>query len=162
MNADPICVHRRSSAAIIKPLNRQTLIHTLIYGLSGGVLIVVLRLVEFKFLQPYAVSLPRRRVVGARPADHEDRRTGFVVGPDQESNRQRGTRFRYRAGPGHWTVRATRAPDPSSPRSQQRRHRIRSRAALRRGRRAGSRMAAWLPSRRVPAQPRRQRRRVTE
>ena len=50
MNADPICVHRRSSAAIIKPLNRQTLIHTLIYGLSGGVLIVVLRLVEFKFL----------------------------------------------------------------------------------------------------------------
>ena len=70
--------------------------------------------------------------------------------------------FRYRAGPGHWTVRATRAPDPSSPRSQQRRHRIRSRAALRRGRRAGSRMAAWLPSRRVPAQPRRQRRRVTE
>ena len=50
---------------------------------------------SFNFLQPYAVSLPRRRVVGARPADHEDRRTGFVVGPDQESNRQRGTRFRY-------------------------------------------------------------------
>ena len=31
-------------------VNRQTLIHTLIYGLCGGVLIVVLRLVEFKFL----------------------------------------------------------------------------------------------------------------
>ena len=31
-------------------VKRQTLIHTLIYGLCGGVLIVVLRLVEFKFL----------------------------------------------------------------------------------------------------------------
>ena len=31
-------------------MKRQTLIHTLIYGLCGGVLIVVLRLVEFKFL----------------------------------------------------------------------------------------------------------------
>lgn len=31
-------------------MNRQTLIHTLIYGLCGGVLIVVLKLLEFKFL----------------------------------------------------------------------------------------------------------------
>ncbi len=31
-------------------LNRQTLIHTLIYGLSGGILIVVLKLIEFRFL----------------------------------------------------------------------------------------------------------------
>ena len=33
--------------AVIK---KQTLIHTLIYGLSGGLLIVVLRLIEFRFL----------------------------------------------------------------------------------------------------------------
>ncbi|HJY31096.1 MAG TPA: response regulator transcription factor [Pyrinomonadaceae bacterium] len=31
-------------------MKRQTLIHTLIYGLCGGVLIVILKLVEFKFL----------------------------------------------------------------------------------------------------------------
>ena len=31
-------------------MNRQTLIHALIYGLCGGVLIVVLRLIEFRFL----------------------------------------------------------------------------------------------------------------
>ena len=31
-------------------VNRQTLIHTLIYGLCGGVLIVALRLIEFRFL----------------------------------------------------------------------------------------------------------------
>jgi DNA-binding CsgD family transcriptional regulator len=31
-------------------VNRQTLIHTLIYGLCGGVLVVVLKLLEFKFL----------------------------------------------------------------------------------------------------------------
>ena len=31
-------------------VKRQTLIHTLIYGLCGGVLIVVLRLIEFRFL----------------------------------------------------------------------------------------------------------------
>ena len=31
-------------------MKRQTLIHTLIYGLCGGVLIIVLKLVEFKFL----------------------------------------------------------------------------------------------------------------
>ena len=31
-------------------MKRQTLIHTLIYGLCGGVLIVVLRLIEFRFL----------------------------------------------------------------------------------------------------------------
>jgi DNA-binding CsgD family transcriptional regulator len=31
-------------------VKRQTLIHTLIYGLCGGVLIVILKLVEFKFL----------------------------------------------------------------------------------------------------------------
>ena len=31
-------------------VNRQTLIHTLIYGLCGGVLIVALKLLEFKFL----------------------------------------------------------------------------------------------------------------
>lgn len=29
---------------------RQTLVHVLIYGLSGGVLIVVLKLIEFRFL----------------------------------------------------------------------------------------------------------------
>jgi DNA-binding CsgD family transcriptional regulator len=29
---------------------KKTLLHTLIYGLSGGVLIVVLRLIEFRFL----------------------------------------------------------------------------------------------------------------
>lgn len=31
-------------------MNRQTLIHTLIYGLCGGLLIVVLKLIEFRFL----------------------------------------------------------------------------------------------------------------
>jgi len=31
-------------------VNRQTLIHTLIYGLCGGILIVVLKLLEFRFL----------------------------------------------------------------------------------------------------------------
>ena len=31
-------------------MKRQTLIHTLIYGLCGGVLIVVLKLLEFRFL----------------------------------------------------------------------------------------------------------------
>ena len=31
-------------------MNRQTLIHTLIYGLCGGMLIVVLKLLEFRFL----------------------------------------------------------------------------------------------------------------
>lgn len=31
-------------------MKRQTLIHALIYGLSGGVLIVILRLIEFRFL----------------------------------------------------------------------------------------------------------------
>ena len=31
-------------------MKKQTLIHTLIYGLCGGVLIVVLRLVEYRFL----------------------------------------------------------------------------------------------------------------
>ena len=31
-------------------MNRQTVVHTLIYGLCGGILIVVLRLVEFRFL----------------------------------------------------------------------------------------------------------------
>ena len=31
-------------------MNRQTLIHTLIYGLCGGILIVVLKLIEFRFL----------------------------------------------------------------------------------------------------------------
>ena len=31
-------------------VNRQTLVHTLIYGVCGGILIVVLRLVEFRFL----------------------------------------------------------------------------------------------------------------
>ena len=34
----------------ISRVKRQTLIHTLIYGLCGGVLIVILKLVEFKFL----------------------------------------------------------------------------------------------------------------
>jgi len=31
-------------------VNRHTLIHTIIYGLCGGILIVVLRLIEFRFL----------------------------------------------------------------------------------------------------------------
>lgn len=31
-------------------VKRQTLIHTLIYGLCGGVLIVILKLIEFRFL----------------------------------------------------------------------------------------------------------------
>ena len=31
-------------------MNRQTLIHTLIYGLCGGILIVILKLMEFRFL----------------------------------------------------------------------------------------------------------------
>jgi len=31
-------------------VNRQTLIHTLIYGLCGGILIVVLKLLEFRFM----------------------------------------------------------------------------------------------------------------
>jgi len=31
-------------------VNRQTIIHTLIYGLCGGILIVVLKLIEFRFL----------------------------------------------------------------------------------------------------------------
>ncbi|HJP90680.1 MAG TPA: response regulator transcription factor [Pyrinomonadaceae bacterium] len=31
-------------------MKRQTLIHTLIYGLCGGVLVVVLKLIEFRFL----------------------------------------------------------------------------------------------------------------
>lgn len=31
-------------------MNKQTIIHTLIYGLCGGILIVVLRLIEFRFL----------------------------------------------------------------------------------------------------------------
>jgi len=31
-------------------VNRQTIIHTLIYGLCGGILIVVLRVIEFRFL----------------------------------------------------------------------------------------------------------------
>ncbi len=31
-------------------MKKQTLIHTLIYGLCGGILIVVLRLIEFRFL----------------------------------------------------------------------------------------------------------------
>ena len=31
-------------------MNRQTVVHTLIYGLCGGVLIVALKLIEFRFL----------------------------------------------------------------------------------------------------------------
>jgi len=31
-------------------VKKQTIIHTLIYGLCGGILIVVLRLIEFRFL----------------------------------------------------------------------------------------------------------------
>ena len=31
-------------------MKRQTLIHTLIYGICGGILIVVLKLIEFRFL----------------------------------------------------------------------------------------------------------------
>jgi hypothetical protein len=54
MNADERGLNLRSSAFICGynsfSVNRQTLIHTLIYGLCGGVLIVVLKLVEFKFL----------------------------------------------------------------------------------------------------------------
>ena len=32
------------------PVKKQTLIHTLIYGLCGGIVIVVLKLIEFRFL----------------------------------------------------------------------------------------------------------------
>jgi DNA-binding CsgD family transcriptional regulator len=32
------------------PVKKQTIIHTLIYGLCGGILIVVLRVIEFRFL----------------------------------------------------------------------------------------------------------------
>jgi DNA-binding CsgD family transcriptional regulator len=39
-------------------VNRQTLIHTLIYGLCGGVLIVVLKLIEFRFLvQQHSIEI---------------------------------------------------------------------------------------------------------
>src|SRR5689334_2149124 len=31
-------------------MKRQTLIHVLVYGVTGGVLIVVLRLIEFRFI----------------------------------------------------------------------------------------------------------------
>ena len=31
-------------------MKKQTLIHTLIYGLCGGILIVALKLIEFRFL----------------------------------------------------------------------------------------------------------------
>jgi hypothetical protein len=31
-------------------MKRETLIHALIYGATGGILIVILRLVEFRFL----------------------------------------------------------------------------------------------------------------
>ena len=33
-----------------KPVKKQTLIHILIYGLCGGILIVALRMIEFRFL----------------------------------------------------------------------------------------------------------------
>jgi DNA-binding CsgD family transcriptional regulator len=35
---------------MLSRVKKQTLIHTLIYGLCGGILIVVLRLIEFRFL----------------------------------------------------------------------------------------------------------------
>jgi two-component system, NarL family, response regulator LiaR len=35
---------------LFRAVKRQTLIHTLIYGLCGGALIIVLKLVEFRFL----------------------------------------------------------------------------------------------------------------
>jgi DNA-binding CsgD family transcriptional regulator len=41
---------RRCGRKCFSRVNRQTLIHTLIYGLCGGILIVVLRLIEFRFL----------------------------------------------------------------------------------------------------------------
>jgi len=43
-----LCVKLR--CRISAPVKKQTLIHILIYGLFGGVLIVVLRLIEFRFL----------------------------------------------------------------------------------------------------------------
>jgi two-component system, NarL family, response regulator LiaR len=36
--------------SFLTPVKKQTLIHTLIYGLCGGVLIVGLKLIEFRFL----------------------------------------------------------------------------------------------------------------
>jgi DNA-binding CsgD family transcriptional regulator len=45
-----LCAFARENALAYKRVNRQTLIHTLIYGLCGGVLIVLLKLIEFRFL----------------------------------------------------------------------------------------------------------------
>lgn len=45
-----LCYPLRLCVKLSARVNRQTLIHTLIYGLCGGVLIVVLKLLEFRFL----------------------------------------------------------------------------------------------------------------
>ena len=54
MSTNFLGVNPRSSAFICGynslRVNRQTIIHTLIYGLCGGILIVVLKLIEFRFL----------------------------------------------------------------------------------------------------------------
>jgi len=43
-----LCVKLR--CRIQSPVKRQTLIHILIYGLCGGILIVALRMIEFRFM----------------------------------------------------------------------------------------------------------------
>jgi DNA-binding CsgD family transcriptional regulator len=45
-------LRRRAAAGenVFHAVKKQTLIHTMIYGLCGGILIVVLRLIEFRFL----------------------------------------------------------------------------------------------------------------
>ena len=43
-----LCVKLR--CRIPRPVKKQTLIHILIYGLCGGILIVALRMIEFRFM----------------------------------------------------------------------------------------------------------------
>ena len=45
-----LCVFAPLREKMLLRVKKQTLIHTLIYGLCGGVLIVVLKLIEFRFL----------------------------------------------------------------------------------------------------------------
>jgi len=45
-----LCVFAPLREKMLLRVKKQTLIHTLIYGLCGGILIVVLRLIEFRFL----------------------------------------------------------------------------------------------------------------
>jgi len=45
-----LCVFAPLREKMLLRVKKQTLIHTLIYGLCGGILIVLLRLIEFRFL----------------------------------------------------------------------------------------------------------------